>query len=89
MKPINIQIAEYAKEGAKIGPDLGKMCSTCAFKLNSDANLEPHNAEAAMQCLAYYMAFNCHKKEGGDKGCECIGFKYAKRYLESLENHHA
>lgn len=84
--PLNVQIAVFAKKGAKEGEYLGKMCSTCAFKLNSPANLEPHNVEAAMECLAYYMTFNCHKKEGGNKGCECIGFQYAKRYLESLEN---
>lgn len=83
---LHVHIAHYAQEGAKKdGPDLGKMCSTCAFKLNSPANLEPHNVQAAMECLSYDMTFNCHIESGKDKGCECIGFQYAKRYFESLE----
>lgn len=75
-------IADYAKKGAKI-KNLGRMCGTCAFKLNSDGNLEPHNAGAALGALAYYGQFNCHIKKGVDKGCVCIGFKHAKQHLEN------
>ena len=78
-------ISEYAKRGAAIKP-LGKMCSTCAFKLDSPANLEPHNVEAAHQCLAFYGEFNCHITTGVDKGVTCVGFLHAKQYLESKIN---
>lgn len=77
------RIAFFAQNGAKHG-DLGKMCNTCAFKLNSEANLEPHNVNQAFECLAHEMQFNCHKEIGIDKGCECVGFKYAKQYFEKL-----
>lgn len=79
------QIAVFAIKGARI-KKAGKMCGTCAFKLDSDANLEPNNVQAAFYCLAYDMQFNCHKEKGVDKGVECMGFKYAKAYLESLYN---
>ncbi|MGV0947638.1 hypothetical protein ACTS93_10875 [Empedobacter falsenii] len=74
-------ISNYAVEGAKI-KNIGKMCKTCAFKFDSEANKEPHNVDAAFQCLAYDMQFNCHINIGENKGCECIGFQYAKMYLE-------
>lgn len=77
------RLSNMAIEGAKIG-DLGRMCDSCAFKFNSPANLEPHNVQAAHECLAYEMTFNCHIEPGVDKGCECTGFKYAKHYLETL-----
>lgn len=76
------QLADMAFKGAKFG-SLGKMCGTCAFKLDSEANLEPHNVEAAWNCLAYEGQFNCHVTSGIDKGCECIGFKYAKAFFEN------
>lgn len=79
------KLAEYSIEGAKI-QNLGKMCNTCAFKLDSDANLEPHNVDAAFECLASENQFNCHKAIGVDKGCECTGFKYAKAYFENKQN---
>lgn len=78
------QIASLALKGAKLG-NIGKMCGTCAFKLDSDANLEPHNVESAWECLAYGGQFNCHKEIGVDKGCECVGFKYAKAFFETIE----
>ena len=78
------QISNLAKRGAQI-KNIGKMCNTCAFKLNSDANLEPHNVESAWDCLAYDGKFNCHIQIGVDKGCECIGFKYAKQFFDSLD----
>ena len=71
------RLALLARNGAKFG-DQGKMCSTCAFKLDSEANQEPHNVEAAWECLAYEGQFNCHVTSGVDKGCVCVGFKYAK-----------
>jgi hypothetical protein len=70
------KLAELARNGAKFA-DHGRMCGTCAFKLDSDANLEPHNVEAAWDCLAYEGQFNCHVTSGVDKGCVCAGFKYA------------
>lgn len=79
------RIAIMAIEGAK-GANRGAMCSSCAFKLDSPANLEPHNVDAALDAL--YMpgfVFNCHIEPGFDKGCECIGFQYAKHYLETLD----
>ena len=78
------RISIMAIEGAKT-LKCGAMCSTCAFKLDSPANLEPHNVDAALEAL--YMpgfTFNCHIEPGVDKGCECTGFKYAKHYLETL-----
>ena len=71
------RLAALARKGAQAG-NLGRMCDTCAFKLDSDANFEPHNVESAWNCLAYEGQFNCHITSGVDKGCECIGFKYAK-----------
>lgn len=71
------RLALLARAGAKFA-DQGKMCSTCAFKLDSDANLEPHNVEAAWECLAYEGQFNCHITSGVNKGCRCVGFKYAQ-----------
>ncbi len=73
-----------AMQGAKIA-NLGKMCNTCAFKLDSPANLEPHNIQAAHECLAGNdMQFNCHKAPGIDKKIKCKGFMYAKAYLKSI-----
>ena len=71
------RLAELARKGAAYA-NHGRMCGTCAFKLDSDANFEPHNVEAAWHCLAYEGQFNCHVTSGVDKGCECVGFKYAK-----------
>lgn len=77
------KISEYAKKGAEEFKH-GAMCKTCAFKFNSEANLEPHNVRAAFECLAYGQIFNCHIKPGENKGCECVGFKYAKDYLNKF-----
>ncbi len=79
-------IAEMARKGAAIKP-LGKMCSTCAFKLGSDANLEPHNVDAAFQTVAFEQnVFNCHKELGVDKGCVCVGFLHARQYAHQRFN---
>lgn len=76
------RLAALARAGAQFG-DQGRMCGTCAFKLDSDANLEPHNVEGAWDCLAYEGQFNCHVTSGVDKGCSCVGFKYAKAAIEN------
>jgi hypothetical protein len=76
------RLAALARDGASLG-DQGKMFGTCAFKLNSDANLEPHNVSAAWECLAYEGQFNCHIISGVNKGCRCVGFKYA---ITAVEN---
>jgi len=77
------KLAGFAIRGAKHG-NLGKMCGTCAFKLDSDANLEPHNVQAAWDALAYEGQFNCHIETGVNKGCVCIGFKYAQAFFNNL-----
>ncbi len=79
------QLASFAIKGAKIMKHGSKMCNTCAFKLNSDANHEPHNVTAAFESLAYYGQFNCHKEIGIDKEVQCVGFTFAKAYFNSLE----
>ena len=79
-------LADIAKKGAAIN-NLGSMCKTCAFKLDSDANLEPHNVDAAWQCVAFQQAdFNCHKEIGVDAEKKCVGFQHAKQYYEQLTN---
>lgn len=79
-------IARMAREGAKLA-DLGKMCSSCAFKENSAANMEDYTVSAALECLAYGQAtFNCHKEPGVNAGTTCIGFLYAQQYENSKVN---
>lgn len=85
----NEKLAELARKGAAI-QSCGKMCSSCAFKLNSAANLEPHNVETAFETLQEYSfgtrsQFNCHKQTGGDAGRICTGFQYATNYLSRHE----
>jgi hypothetical protein len=76
-------ISEIAKKGAQIKV-LGKMCSTCAFKFNSEANLEPHNVESAFMSIGYdNQVFNCHEQIGVDKGCVCVGYLHAKQYYDN------
>lgn len=85
MRETNEVVALFAQRGAKLG-DCGKMCSECAFKLNSPANLEEQNADAALESLSVPGAvFHCHPQGSyGDAGRVCTGFKYAKQYLESI-----
>lgn len=79
-------IADLAIKGAKI-KRLGKMCSTCAFKHNSDANLEPHNVDTAAQCVIFDLGvFNCHKEIDVDAKKRCVGFLHAKQYVEHKTN---
>lgn len=73
-------IANWAEHGA-IDGDV--MCKTCAFRRDSEANMEPHNVDSAIESLAYYQQFNCHIRTGIDAGRMCIGYKSARRYLEA------
>lgn len=78
------RLSNLVVAGAKL-TNLGRMCNSCAFKFDSPANLEPCNVQAAHECLAYGMTFNCHSAPGVDKGCKCVGFKYAKFYLDVID----
>lgn len=91
VRKIDVKVAEtlstLAQKGAALG-NLGRMCDSCAFKKGSVTNSsEPHNTAKALECLAYFGEFNCHKRdEDGklqDKGNPCIGYKYAQQYLKS------
>jgi len=75
-------IAMMAKKGAALG-SCGKMCNECAFKLGSAANVEDHNAAAAIDALSNEGAvFNCHPQGGyGNAGKTCVGFLYASQFL--------
>lgn len=80
------KLSEWAKKGAALGIDHGRMCAECAFRKGSVAQEEPHNVEGAMQALAWEGTFNCHPPgELKDAGIPCSGFLYAKAYLESKE----
>ncbi len=76
-------ISDLAKKGGQI-KRLGAMCHTCAFKFDSEANLEPENVARASDCLLMGNTFNCHIEKGVDKGCECVGFQHARQYLNSM-----
>ena len=82
VKPLNVQLAQMAQKGAKLG-SCGRMCNTCAFKLNSPANLESDTVEAAFDALAWGMQFNCHPQDTGfgDGGKLCVGYQYALQHL--------
>ena len=70
---MNVVVANMAQKGAKINPC--SMCSACAFKLNSAANLEPHNVEVAINSvLSPRSKFVCHQ----DKTKECAGYTMAR-----------
>lgn len=71
-------IADLAVKGAQ-KKNCGAMCGSCAFKLDSPANLEPHNVAAAISTLQSGQ-FNCHVEIGVDSGQPCKGF------LNALQN---
>jgi hypothetical protein len=73
-------IAELAVKGASI-KNCGKMCSSCAFKKDSEANLERHNVEAAIQSLEMGQ-FNCHIETDVDSGTPCKGFLNALQVID-------
>lgn len=82
----SIIISKWAKLGADKN---NKMCSTCAFKLGSDANLEEltvsnalHSVESTL--LGKEIQFNCHPKTGyGNTGRVCGGYKNALRFFKN------
>jgi hypothetical protein len=89
MKPAKEILSDTAKKGAKeSNGKFGKMCSECAFKKGGAANNEPHNVDAALNCLAYGGRFHCHAyDENGvliDGGKPCVGFQYAEYHVNSL-----
>jgi hypothetical protein len=80
------KLSEWARKGAQLGTDHGRMCSECAFRAGADANNEPHNVDAAMTALAWEATFNCHPPgTTGDAGIPCSGFLYAKAHLDSIQ----
>jgi len=75
-------IADLAIEGAKI-KNCGKMCGSCAFKRDSEANIERKTVSDAMECLAYgHQQFNCHIEGGYDSGKPCAGFLNALQVVD-------
>lgn len=84
-KKLADMIADWARKGAELGVDHGKMCNECAFKTGSVAQAESHNVAAAANCLAYYGQFNCHKNGFENAGNPCSGFLYAKEYNDYRE----
>lgn len=79
-------IASWAKKGATLGVDCGRMCDDCAFKSGTEAN----NDEYLMENVAYGAMqnpdaiFYCHKTSDHgiliDKTKVCAGFMYAKEF---------
>lgn len=85
IKKPNEVIAMWAREGAKIA-NCGNMCSECAYKLNSLANLEPHNVDGAATAILSGIPFNCHKKGTFENaGKRCTGYLYAKAYADKMD----
>lgn len=78
-------IASWARKGAELGVNCGKMCAECAFRPGSVAQQEPHNVQAAADCLAFYGTFHCHKNGFEDAGYPCAGFLYAKAFRDHQE----
>jgi hypothetical protein len=78
-------IASWARKGAELGVDCGRMCNECAFRPGSVAQSEPHNVSAAADCLAFEGKFNCHKNDSEDAGYPCAGFLYAKAFQAHQE----
>ncbi len=75
---IRHKLAELAKEGAKV-ENSGKMCSGCAFKLNTEANFDVETVEAAFECTVFGGTFYCHAAES----TQCKGFIYAKKAISA------
>ena len=83
------QFATYAEKGREI-KNCGNMCKTCAFRLDSDANIEPQTIESVYLTMADETkgrVFNCHTKDLQDSGQNCKGWLHAKQYLnEKFKN---
>ncbi len=76
-------ISEWARKGAALGVDHGKMCNECAFKKGGLGNNEEHTVAKAIYCMAAEGKFNCHNQgEGTDAGKPCAGWLYAKSYVD-------
>lgn len=85
-------LGRAAREGARMtgqnGKNCGRLCKDCAFKPN-----QPHTAEylEAVEAAAFCLAgdgsrFTCHEDGGGESnGLPCMGYWYAKQYLDSKE----
>lgn len=80
---INELLAIWARKGAALG-DCGKMCSECAFRLNTVANLDAENIDIAAQCVAFRGTFCCHKIDNPETMKPCAGFLYAKQYANTM-----
>lgn len=76
---INNLFINAARKGAKMG-FLGRMCNGCAFKPGTEANDDDEFIETSAMHMASGCGFKCHLE---DK--ECTGFRYAKRYMDSIE----
>jgi len=72
-------VVEVARAGAGLG-ECGKMCSGCAFRPGTEANLDEENIRQAVECIAYYGTFLCHMGDQANPQ-PCAGFKYAMQYL--------
>lgn len=78
-------LAEMARKGAQMG-NCGKMCVDCAFTIQPDINNYAETCENALEMLAAGRGtMNCHTDTYGDAGTPCIGFQYAKRYVDHLD----
>lgn len=78
------QFARYAEKGKAL-KDCGNMCKTCAFRLDSEANLEEHTIESVYLVMADETkdrVFNCHTKDLKNSGKNCKGWIHAKQYLK-------
>lgn len=79
------RLADLAQKGALLG-DCGKMCNDCAFKYN-----QPHDTDylesvdGAALMLAFEGKFHCHTDEHKDAGRPCVGFLYAKQFMNSID----
>lgn len=79
-------LAEWAQKGAALG-DCGKMCHDCAFRVQPDINHYSETVESALDLLAHGGgSMNCHTSDYEDAGRPCVGYLYAKKYCDHLEN---
>ena len=76
-------VADLVKAGAQLG-NCGRMCKTCAFRFPQPLTNDYLQAvEDAIHQLAWGGGFHCHTEDKKDAGTDCIGFEYAKQYLNS------
>jgi hypothetical protein len=78
--PLNEVFIEAARKGAMLA-SAGKMCSGCAFRPDTEANNDKEFIETAAMQMAHGCGFKCHMIEQ-----DCIGFKYMKQYMNSIED---